>query len=182
VQFDGIYADNIYCLQLAKDFDLQVFAGLGLNLYNTKSITSINNLKYIMPSVELSVPELKQFNNPFVFAYGYIPLMHLTHCPSQLNEGSTCAKCNYKKPLVYEDKNGFKFSIQQYKASKCYFTLYNSVITDISKKLDKIPFNYYLNMVQLSLGEVEKVISGFLSKEPLDTKNFTYGHLFRGAK
>lgn len=180
--FDGIYADNYYAVQLAYEYKLKVFAGFGLNIFNNLCLNQIVNLAYYAASAELNTEELKHFKKPFIYAYGYMPLMHLTYCPSQLISGGNCGNCNYKNPLIYTDKNNFKFEVSRVKASSCYFTLSNSVITDISKKFGKIPFNYYLNMVQLASSEVEKVLDGFYNKIPLDNQNFTYGHLFRGVE
>ena len=63
VRFEGIFAQSPGAINLAKEAGLAVFAGWSLNIYNKRSLDSFDNLKYFVPSAELS---LKEINNAFL--------------------------------------------------------------------------------------------------------------------
>lgn len=179
--FTGVYADNVYAVNLAKKLDLAVFGGQGLNIYNNK-IFGYAALDRYMVSPELNAREAAAFNSPFVFAYGYLPLMNLSHCVAQLISGGNCADCRYKKPYVYTDRAGYAFPVRRNKAAYCYFTVFNSKITDISRKYLNCGFNYYLNMVQCEAKDAALIAKCIKCGQPAGTVDFTYGHMSRGVK
>lgn len=179
--FTGVYADNLYAVTLAKEHNLAVFGGQGLNIYNNK-IFGYAALDKYMVSPELNAREASAFNSPFVFAYGYLPLMNLSHCVTKLISGGDCANCRYKKPYVYTDRAGYSFPVRRNKAAYCYFTVYNSKITDISQKYLNCGFNYYLNMVQCETKDAALIAKRIKCGQPAGTVDFTYGHMSRGVK
>lgn len=121
------------------------------------------------------------FDNPVCFAYGYLPLMNLSHCASQLLTGKTCKNCAYKNGFTYVDRKNYEFKILRNKAANCYFTLYNSKIHDISSKVKPNSFNLYLNMLQLSRDEADNVFAAFKDNLSLTTRDKTNGHFINGV-
>ncbi len=179
--FTGVYCDNLYAVELAQKFKLKVFCGQGLNVFNNKTLEIINP-DYYLASPELNAKELRVFSSPFVFSYGKLPLMNLSHCPYKLNNGNRCNSCNYNKNLAYIDDKNYVFDIYRNKAVNCYFTLYNSKITDISSKYANCGFNYYLNMLQCNCKSAAEIAHAFRTGAPLDTQNATNGHMKRGVE
>ena len=131
--FDGIYAENLYAVELAKEFGKKIFAGAGLNIANKSSLEFYKFCDKITLYYELSEKELKDFNalNCYVFSYGYLPLMKLIYCPYKNLLNGNCSKCSKpdSRQLFYE-RNGFRFKLYNQKADSCVFELLNSYVTD----------------------------------------------------
>ncbi len=131
--FDGIYAENVYAVELAKELGKKIFAGAGLNIANKNSLNFYKFCDNITLYYELSKKELSDFNNLncYVFSYGYLPLMKLIYCPyKNLLEGN-CSECS--KPdsrRLYYERNGFRFKLFKQKANSCVFELLNYCVTD----------------------------------------------------
>ena len=178
---NGIVCDNIYAVALAKKYNLVAIGGIGLNIYNTQAMNELQ-LDYAIASVELNTKELKGLdkNKICVFSYGYIPVMTLSHCPIQLNTNCTCSTCKYSGDFYYKDKK-CSYLVKRTKIKHCYFNLYNPNIMDIRGKFDKIPYQNYINMVQLDKRAAKQVLADYLSKSGEKQENSTCGHLFRGV-
>ena len=177
----GIYATNPYGIYLARKYNLKLFSGYELNIFNDIDKNLLSDDLFVA-SAELTVKELKTFSTtPFVFAYGYLPLMNLSHCASQLLTGKNCKNCAYKNGFTYVDRKNYEFKILRNKAANCYFTLYNSKIHDISSKVKSNSFNLYLNMLQLSRDEVDCVFAAFKDNLSLTTRDKTNGHFINGV-
>ncbi len=178
---NGIVCDNIYAISLAKKYNLAAIGGIGLNIYNNQALTNLQ-LDYAIASVELNTKELKELDKSkiCVFSYGYIPVMTLSHCPVQLNTNCTCSTCKYAGDFYYKDKK-CSYLVKRTKINHCYFNLYNPNIVDIRGKFDKIPYQNYINMVQLDKQTAKQVLADYLSKSGTKQENSTCGHLFRGV-
>ncbi|MDE6275033.1 MAG: U32 family peptidase [Clostridia bacterium] len=176
-KFDGILADNLYGVYLAKKYDKTLIGGIGLNIFNS-NYPDIIGLDYYINSVELANRELV---GGMTYAYGKLPIMTLLHCPVQINTGCNCNTCKYMGTFSYFDKRG-EYKIERQKISHCQFILYNQQIVDIRNKISMINGNYYLNLVGSSKSEILKIIDDFCKKCGNSVDNSTYGHLFRGVK
>lgn len=100
----GIYATNPYGIYLARKYNLKLFSGYELNIFNEVDKNLLSDDLFVA-SAELTEKELNTFSTtPFVFAYGYLPLMNLSHCVSQLLTGKTCKNCAYKNGFTYVDR------------------------------------------------------------------------------
>ena len=177
----GIYATNPYCIYLARKYNLKLLSGYELNIFNDVDKNLLSDDLFVA-STELTEKELNRFSTtPFVFAYGYLSLMNLSHCVSQLVTGKTCKNCAYKNGFIYVDRKNYEFKILRNKAANCYFTLYNSKIHDISSKVKPNSFNLYLNMLQLSRDEVDTVFTAFKDTLSLTTLDKTNGHFINGV-
>ena len=176
-----IYATNPYGIYLARKYNLKLFSGYELNIFNEVDKNLLSDDLFVA-SAELTEKELNTFSTtPFVFAYGYLPLMNLSHCAAQLLTGKTCKNCAYKNGFTYVDRKNYEFKILRNKAANCYFTLYNSKIHDISSKVKPNSFNLYLNMLQLSRDEADNVFAAFKDNLSLTTRDKTNGHFINGV-
>ena len=181
-EISGIYADNLYAIEIANRFDLKVVGGSVLNIYNSKTVKRLE-LENYMISAELNLGECKEFSSDaFVFSYGYMPLMTLTHCPLQLAGKSACGcGCRYSGPFSYSDER-HAFAIRRIKNVNCIFTLMNSVIHDIRAKINSVRFNKFVSFVNVD-ADYDGVARSFAeNKTVAPNGNFTYGHLMRGVK
>lgn len=180
--FDGVMAENYYALTLAEKYGKKVFLGGLLNVYNLTALNAFS-CDYFMPSAELSAKEISAVfgSGAFVYAYGRMPLMNFKHCPVKALYGSDCKNCRYDGPLEYADRKNFRFKIVRHRAANCYFDLLNSVNTDVRAKIDKLPFNFYVDLSDESADNANIIAESFLKKTPAYVSGVTYGHLFRGV-
>ena len=120
--FDGIYCDGYYGLELASVWGKKLFAGTGFNITNKLSL-SLCNADNICLSKELTVCEAEDLaaNNVFYLSDGAIKVMDLIYCPFE----KKCSSCDKRELYILTDENGRKFPLRRYKISDCRFELYN---------------------------------------------------------
>ncbi|MDR2266049.1 MAG: U32 family peptidase [Christensenellaceae bacterium] len=152
----GLLADNYGVVELARHLKIPYIGGIGLNIYNTHAMDLLADADYILISPELTLEEskplLKKGGIPFVS--GYLPVMHLTHCPVYLVTGKNCSRCTYNgEPIRYTDAL-YTYPATRYKVSSCLFTLHNP-----------IPVNSKSSYVL-----TERTHGYFYSKIPIDTE------------
>ncbi len=152
--FDGIYCDGYYGLELAKKWNKKLFAGTGFNITNRLSL-SLCNADNICLSKELTLREADALSdtNVFYLSGGGIKVMDLIYCPFE----KKCASCDKRGQYTLTDENGRKFPLRRYKMSDCVFELYNCAdLTDCNCK------------------------AGRLVDETVASGNFTRGHSVNG--
>ena len=176
-KFDGILADNLYGVYLAKKYGKSLVGGIGLNIFNSNYSNCIGT-DYYVNSVELTNRESV---GGMIYAYGKLPIMTLLHCPIQINTGCDCNNCKYTGEFSYFDKRG-EYKVERIKVVHCQFILYNQQIVDIRNKISFVKGNYYLNLCGCSKDGVNTTIDNFCKKCGNSVDNSTYGHLFRGVK
>ncbi len=177
-KYDGILADNLYGVYLAKKYGKSLIGSIGLNVYN-ENYSKIIGLDYYINSIELTNKEIA--NSGMVYAYGRLPIMTLLHCPIQVNTRCDCSNCKYSGEFSYYDKRG-EYKIERVKLANCQFILYNQQIVDIRNKISIVKGNYYLNLLSCKNDEISEIIEDFSKKCGKSVDNSTYGHLFRGVK
>ena len=120
--FDGIYCDGSWSIELAEELKLPLFAGTGMNISNCVDVAECNS-EYIALSKELTIGEQKALSteNTFALASGNIKVMDLIYCPF----GKKCSECDKRDIYTLTDENGRKFPIRRYKASECRFEVFN---------------------------------------------------------
>ena len=175
---DGIIADNLYAVYLARKYGKMVVGGIGLNIFNN-SYPKILGLNSAINSVELSKNEL--IENGIVYGYGKLPIMTLLHCPVQVNTKCDCNTCKYKGDFSYFDKRG-EYQISRNKLHYCQFELYNQQIIDVRNKISSLNAVFYLNLRSCNEDKIVEIIDDFIKKSGVSDDNSTYGHLFRGVK
>lgn len=122
MQFDGIYSDGLYAIELSNELNLPLFVGTGFNISNRADI-DICKAKYIALSKELTVTEADKITaeNTFYLTAGDIKVMDLIYCPFERK----CATCDKRENYTLTDENGRKFPLRRYKTGACRFELYN---------------------------------------------------------
>lgn len=176
----GLVCENYYAVDLAEEYGLKAFAGIRLNVFNSR-FKKVSGMDDIVFSPELTLREIDDIGdkNGFVYAYGLLPVMTLCHCPVQVSTGCNCGNCAYDGDFYYSDKMA-SYLVKRTKIKRCLFELFNPVIVDISAKADKIRYNLYINMVNCKrdpLDVVESVTDGGAA-QPVSN----CAHLFRGVK
>ncbi|MDE5755502.1 MAG: U32 family peptidase [Clostridia bacterium] len=176
-KFDGILADNLYGVFLAKKYGKSLIGGIGLNVFNSNYADCVG-LDYYINSVELTN---KEAVGGMAYAYGKLPIMTLLHCPVQINTGCNCGNCKYSGKFSYFDKRG-EYEIERIKVANCQFILLNQQIVDIRNKISIIDGNYYINLHDCNGDQISSILDNFCKKSGNSVDNSTYGHLFRGVK
>lgn len=134
--FDGIYCDGYYGLELANKWNKKLFAGTGFNITNRLSL-SLCKANNICLSKELTLREADALSgvNVFYLSGGGIKVMDLIYCPFE----KKCASCDKRGLYTLTDENGRKFPLRRYKMSDCVFELYNCAdLTDCNCKAGKL--------------------------------------------
>ena len=144
--FDGIYADGLSGIELAKRLKLKLICGLGLNVFNSVDLSRLKEITSdIVLSQELSDVEINglPIKSGYKFSIGQIRLMELLYCPF----GGRCESCkNNGNWFSMTDEKGRKVKIRRYKVlGKCRFEVYNEQIlyskTENSNFYNLIGFN-----------------------------------------
>ena len=170
----GILAENIGAVELAKSMDKACVFGMGMNMLNSKVLDTFDIKEYVQ-SVELSANE--NLNGAYIYSYGYIPLMTLTHCPVQVNTGCNCATCKYPGDFDYINRNNH-YMLTREKVNNCYFTLNSPKILDLRG------FNYdkvYINLCRIN-DNLSEIINDFIKKAPQKEDNPYLGHSYLPIK
>lgn len=174
--FDGILANNIGAAFLAKKHEKLLLSGQNLNITNTKNWLIKNSCSYIV-STELNYSEIKKFDNPLIYAYGYLPLMHLNCCPRK-SAGLDCGECDCD--LKYTDEKGeYPITTQKFDGY-CEHVLRNGVLTDVGNCYPGV--RNYFDFTMSSCREIKEVFSNYYDKgeyKPVGTNKL---HLKRGVE
>ncbi len=178
VDFDGIYSDSIYALEISKQTDKPLFVGTGFNIFNSIAMRGIQEYspKEITISKELTNAQISKIikntncKNLYRLSFGNIKLMDLIYCPFSKN----CATCDKKDLYYLTDENERKFVLRRYQSNSCRFELYNCV--------DYISDNLFTNTL-FDLSATEKAKSAYIFNNYKNGKllrekivDFTYGY------
>ena len=114
----GIYADNLYAVNLARDLHRSFIVGFGMNVFNRATRSLFDDADLVCSSIEHSDA------GDLVYVCGKVPLMSFAHCPFSVVYGTHCKDCKkeYDK-LIYSNKEG-RFLILRREFASCDFTLY----------------------------------------------------------
>lgn len=143
----GIHAEGVFAVQLAREKGLTYGGGIGLNLFNTVSVDAYFDADYLTLSPELTRAEALPLLQKGVslFAFGYLPVMTLNHCPVKLNTNCDCSSCAYKGVFTYSD-NKFSYPAIREKSSFCQFSVYNALPHNLTALVSNEPYNLYINL------------------------------------
>jgi len=190
--FNGVVVNNLYGIYLAKELNLKIILGLGMNIFNLQSLVTLakicdNNYYGYFYSQELTINEILSFGNDdgFIFANGEICLMTLAHCPLHVNLKSDCGKCKYNnQKIVYIDKTNREFSLKRKRIAKCYWELFNCLPLDAG---NKIPSNFkiLLKPEQSKLQKTYDLYKNKSNNNPINSSTdnkYTTGHLSKKVK
>lgn len=163
----GLVINNPYAYTLADTLNLKKMTGIYLNVFNGETAKAIG-ADYTVESAE-SVAD-----RDIKYAFGYMPLMYLTHCPYKEIKGDKCAGCSYDGKLKLEDDKGMELIPMRIKLAHCYFKLCgaNPVELPIERRYGK----YFLDF----FGQTEKESYAMLQR--LENGTLKYNNYFRAAK
>ncbi len=159
--FDGVYADGLSAIQIAKDYGKKLIIGSGVNVFNAFDINYLKQLtNNIVVSKELSKEDLKEFKDiAYIFTYGNVKLMELIYCPF----GRNCGECKRGNYFKMTDEKGYKFYLRRQRINgKCRFEVYNGY--------------------KLSLPKTKYNFIGFIGIDEIETVGNTFGNYERGIK
>lgn len=178
--FVAALCGNLAAVELAKRAGLRVIADTGLNISNSESVKTAENLDVIaaLISAEETITDAKAINSPIpkgIISYGKIPLMLFKNCP--LKNGVSCKNC--EKNGVITDRLGVEFPVR---CRMGYSELLNSLpiwLADRKDELQGFDFSllYFTNETKERAAEVIRAYSLGLSP---DTKH-TRGLYYRGT-
>lgn len=114
----GVYGNGQFCAEIAKKYNIEFFAGFGLNIVNNISASAYKKFVY---SIELSDSEIADMQKGgYLYAYGKPELMTFVHCPNYAN-GKNCNDCSFDKgELIYSSKSD-EYIVDRVKVKNCYF-------------------------------------------------------------
>lgn len=177
-----VLASNIGAVYMAKELNLTVHGGFGLNLTNTASLMWAEDmgLSDVELSFELTKEQIDSLGASIprgIISYGYLPLM-LTRCCPGLTSKPACKGCTKNKTLQDRMNKKFIFTCD----GNCTEIL-NCVPLLIPDKINtflKLYFHTFRFTVENSVEKVENIID--FSSENQNFGNFTRGLYYRGVK
>ncbi len=177
-----VQASNIGAVFMAKELELTVHGGFGLNITNTASLmwAEYMGLADVELSFELTKEQIDSLGASIprgIISYGYLPLM-LTRCCPGLTAKASCKGCSKNKTLQDRMNKKFIFTCD----GNCTEVL-NCVPLLIPDKINtflKLQFHTFRYTVENSVEKVENIIEN--SSENQNSRNFTRGLYYRGVK
>lgn len=183
IGFNNISVSNLSHIEIAKDFDLNIFGTNFLNITNSKSLEFVKNLNFkdCILSTELTLKKinyLKDFENfkTGIISYGYQPLMIVRNCP--IKRYIKCSECESQNSLTDRLSNKFKVICNRQR----YSEILNSSPMILSDKLDdfkSVDFTVLYFTVEKKQ-ECDEIIKAYEQKSSLNIKNITRGLYYRG--
>jgi len=110
-KFTKAMAHTVGRVKLAKENGFEVLGGFGLNIANSLSIESVENMGVsgLILSPEMTLSQMRSLSSSVptgIFAYGKMPVMVTRNCPS----GTHC-KGRDKKGCTITDRKGINFEV-----------------------------------------------------------------------
>ena len=176
---------NLGLMLPARDAGLEIRGDFGLNIYNSMSMLSLQELelKSAMLSFEMTLPQVRDISKPIpaeLLAYGRLPLMVTENCLIRGKTGE-CACHLASTKLV--DKTGAEFPVIRDGAS-CRSVLLNGKKLnwlDRQKDLSKLGlWAVRLYFTTENGQEVDRVLQSCVSPIPFDPGACTRGLYLRG--
>ena len=173
---------NVSAFQLAKEQGFKIMGGFGLNLFNSYSLKTAQNLgalkTVISPEMSINeIAQLKEIKNLEIFSmcYGRQPLMLTRNCP--VKNGVGCAA--KKDYCTITDRKKQTFPVI---CSNGFSEILNCKITDVSDSMDRIfADGGYLYFTIESPENTNKVIQEFLNNQSRKGEDYTRGLLKSGV-
>ena len=178
--FTAALCGNLAAVEIANRVGLKVIADTGLNISNSESVKTAENLgaSAAIISAEETVTDAKALNSAIpkgIVSYGNIPLMLFKNCP--LKNGISCKSCD--KNGVITDRLGVEFPIR---CRMGYSELLNSLpiwLADRKGELEGFDFTM-LYFTRESKQRAAEVIKAYRDGLPPDIKH-TRGLYYRGT-
>lgn len=122
--FKGVYADGVWAIELCRELNVKLSAGVGFNVFNSLDVIFMHKegINEICASKELSIKEIKDLNSSlYVLSDSPVEIMDLIYCPFSKN----CKNCEIVNDFKLIDNDNRTFVVKRYKISECRFKVYN---------------------------------------------------------
>ena len=166
-----VLASNIGAVEMAKNLDMDIHGGFGLNITNTASVewAEQEGLLDIEVSIELTLEQIAKLGGKIplgIVSYGLIPLM--------LTRNNPAPETNFIR-----DRKGIDFPVQTYGACTEILNSVPVILSDRKNELKGIDFEVYRFSVENSVEIGEN--SALFRQNTLSKGNFTRGLYYRGV-
>lgn len=178
-----VLANNIGAVEMAKNLDMDIHGGFGLNLTNTESIKWAEKQGIIDTEVsfELTLEQISKLGGIIplgIVSMGRLPLMLTRNCPAKCS-GRKCKQCRNQTAYI-KDRKGIDFPICCY--GNCVEIL-NSVPVVMSDRKNEIKGVEFETLRFNVENSVEKEENLRCCKQNLTPKDgFTRGLYYRGVE
>ena len=177
-----VLASNIGAVMMAKNLNMDIHGGFGLNIMNTASLEWAEAVGIMDTEVsfELTLEQISELGGKIpigIVSGGRLPLMLTRNCPAQ-NDGKGCKSC--KNAPVLRDRKNVEFPIQCYGACTEILNSVPVILSDRKNEIRGVDFEVLRFSVENSV-EIGENLQLFNSKKP--SKNgFTRGLYYRGVE
>ncbi len=166
-----VLASNIGAVEMAKELDMDIHGGFGLNITNTASVewAEREGLLDIEVSIELTLEQIAKLGGKIplgIVSYGLMPLMLTRNNPAQ-------------KTGYIRDRKGIDFPVHTYGACSEILNSVPVILSDRKNELKGIDFEVYRFSVENSVEIGEN--SALYGNLPLEKGKFTRGLYYRGV-
>ena len=166
-----VLASNTGAVEMAKNLDMDIHGGFGLNITNTASVewAEKEGLLDIEVSIELTLEQISKLGGKIplgIVSYGLIPLM--------LTRNNPAPKTGYIR-----DRKGIDFPVQTYGACTEILNSVPVILSDRKNEIKGVDFEVYRFSVENSVEIGEN--SPLFNQNPLEKGKFTRGLYYRGV-
>ncbi len=177
-----VLASNLGAVEMAKQLDMDIHGGFGLNITNTASVEWAEKMGLldIEVSIELTLEQIAKLGGKIplgIVSYGLLPLMLTRNNPAE-NDGNSFASC--KTISFLRDRKGIAFPMQSYGACTEILNSVPVILSDRKHEIKGIDFEVFRFSVENSVEMGEKSL---LFDRKLSSKGgFTRGLYYRGVE
>ena len=174
---EEVLANNLGAVQMARELNMDIHGGFGLNLTNTASLEWAESMGLMDAEVsfELTLQQIRELGGRIpigILSGGRIPLMLTRNCPADNAPG--------KAPMELHDRKGMIFPLQT--CGSCTEVL-NSVpleLSDRKRELSGIDFEVLRYSVENSVETVDSF--EIFNSQKGRKSGFTRGLYYRGVE
>ncbi len=178
--FETALCGNLSAIKLAENCGFKIMADTGLNIANSESLKTVQNLKVesAIISPEEKIKDINSLSSNIekgIIAYGHIPLMLFKNCP--VKNGMDCKQCHKEQYIT--DRLSTKFPIR---CRTGYSELLNSLpiwMFDRKNEYQALDFSVIYFTVEPK-ERVCEILSAYKINSAPDIKH-TRGMYYRGS-
>ena len=174
----GFLAGGLDGLALAREFETDIHAAIGVNAYNGLTVRVLSELgvSHTVLSAELTTRQIEKMHAEIkkgAFAYGRLPLMIARACPNE-NIGG-CKACKEKS---LTDRMGVKFPLC---CGYGFTEMFNSRPVYMGDRMDELKCDFvFLYFTDENKAEIRRITDSYKNSLP-PKGEFTRGLLYRGS-
>lgn len=177
-----VLASNVGAVMMAKNLDMDIHGGFGLNIMNTSAVEWAESagIMDIEVSFELTLEQIKRLGGKIpvgIVSMGRLPLMLTRNCPAQ-NDGKGCKSC--KNAPVLRDRKNIEFPMKCYGSCTEILNSVPVVLSDRKNEICGVDFEVLRFSVENSV-EIGENLQVFNNEKSLKS-GFTRGLYYRGVE